>query len=57
MYQVRESSTAALTEIYRHVGEKVRADLQRKGLPANKYVLITLKLCGRERGKDESPHY
>jgi len=34
---VREASMSTLVEIYRHVGEKVRMDLQRRGnLPANK---------------------
>ncbi|XP_032391538.1 CLIP-associating protein 2 isoform X1 [Etheostoma spectabile] len=32
--QVRESSIAALVDVYRHVGERVRADLAKRGLPA-----------------------
>ncbi|KAM6974742.1 CLIP-associating protein 2 isoform 28-T28 [Tautogolabrus adspersus] len=32
--QVREASMATLVDIYRHVGEKVRADLGKRGLPA-----------------------
>ncbi|KAK3532344.1 hypothetical protein QTP86_016027 [Hemibagrus guttatus] len=32
--QVRESAITALVEVYRHVGERVRADLGKRGLPA-----------------------
>ncbi|XP_037650412.1 CLIP-associating protein 2 isoform X24 [Sebastes umbrosus] len=32
--QVREASIATLVDVYRHVGEKVRADLGKRGLPA-----------------------
>ncbi|XP_063755402.1 CLIP-associating protein 2 isoform X6 [Eleginops maclovinus] len=32
--QVREASIAALVDVYRHVGERVRADLGKRGLPA-----------------------
>ncbi|XP_028453569.1 CLIP-associating protein 2 isoform X4 [Perca flavescens] len=32
--QVREASIAALVDVYRHVGERVRADLAKRGLPA-----------------------
>ncbi|XP_056277984.1 CLIP-associating protein 2 isoform X15 [Pseudoliparis swirei] len=32
--QVREASIATLVDVYRHVGEKVRADLGRRGLSA-----------------------
>ncbi|XP_074468471.1 CLIP-associating protein 2 isoform X8 [Sebastes fasciatus] len=31
--QVREASIATLVDVYRHVGEKVRADLGKRGLP------------------------
>jgi CLIP-associating protein 1/2 len=34
--QVREQAITTLTEIYRHVGEKVRSDLARKGIPQQK---------------------
>ena len=35
---------ATMVEIYRHVGEKVRADLQKRGnLPANKTALLMSK--------------
>ncbi|XP_014910500.1 CLIP-associating protein 2 isoform X20 [Poecilia latipinna] len=32
--QVREASITTLVDVYRHVGEKVRADLGKRGLPA-----------------------
>ncbi|XP_042361879.1 CLIP-associating protein 2 isoform X11 [Plectropomus leopardus] len=32
--QVREASIATLVDVYRHVGERVRADLGKRGLPA-----------------------
>ncbi|XP_078124645.1 CLIP-associating protein 2 isoform X9 [Sander vitreus] len=32
--QVREASIAALVDVYRHIGERVRADLAKRGLPA-----------------------
>ncbi|MEQ2298957.1 CLIP-associating protein 1, partial [Ameca splendens] len=32
--QVREASMTTLVDVYRHVGEKVRADLGKRGLPA-----------------------
>ncbi|XP_041045303.1 CLIP-associating protein 2 isoform X10 [Carcharodon carcharias] len=31
--QVRDTAMSAMVEIYRHVGEKVRADLSKKGVP------------------------
>uniref|UniRef100_A0A673HJX8 CLIP-associating protein 1-like n=1 Tax=Sinocyclocheilus rhinocerous TaxID=307959 RepID=A0A673HJX8_9TELE len=38
--QVRDAAMNCLVEIYRHVGEKVRIDLSKKGLPArNKYAV------------------
>ncbi|XP_030644532.1 CLIP-associating protein 2 isoform X4 [Chanos chanos] len=32
--QVREAAITTLVEVYRHVGERVRADLNKRGLPA-----------------------
>ncbi|XP_073319600.1 CLIP-associating protein 2 [Pagrus major] len=32
--QVREASITTLVDVYRHVGERVRADLSKRGLPA-----------------------
>ena len=38
---VRDTALATLVEVYRHVGEKLRVDLQRRGtLPANKVQLV-----------------
>lgn len=39
LYQVRDSAINALVEIYRHVGEKVRVDLSKKGIPSSRSVL------------------
>ena len=39
LYQVRDSAISALVEIYRHVGEKVRVDLSKKGIPSSRSVL------------------
>ena len=39
LYQVQDSSINALVEIYRHVGEKVRVDLSKKGVPSSRSVL------------------
>ncbi|KAM6959357.1 CLIP-associating protein 2 isoform 1-T1 [Aplochiton taeniatus] len=38
--QVREASINALVDTYRHVGEKVRADLAKRGLPAARLQTI-----------------
>ncbi|XP_028317568.1 CLIP-associating protein 2 isoform X21 [Gouania willdenowi] len=38
--QVREASVTALVDIYRHVGERVRADLGKRGLPAARLQTI-----------------
>uniref|UniRef100_A0A1A8QUN0 Cytoplasmic linker associated protein 2 n=3 Tax=Nothobranchius TaxID=28779 RepID=A0A1A8QUN0_9TELE len=38
--QVREASIAALVDVYRHVGERVRADLGKRGLPAARLQTI-----------------
>lgn len=40
--QVRETAVTALVEVYRHVGERVRADLGKRGLPAARSVCLTL---------------
>ncbi|MBN3307229.1 CLAP1 protein, partial [Amia calva] len=36
---VRDSAMNCLVEIYRHVGERVRADLSKKGLPQSRCVV------------------
>nr|XP_015212396.1 PREDICTED: CLIP-associating protein 2 isoform X20 [Lepisosteus oculatus] len=41
--QVRETAIAAVVDVYRHVGEKVRADLSRRGLPAARLQVILSK--------------
>uniref|UniRef100_A0A087XTN1 Cytoplasmic linker associated protein 2 n=1 Tax=Poecilia formosa TaxID=48698 RepID=A0A087XTN1_POEFO len=38
--QVREASITTLVDVYRHVGEKVRADLGKRGLPAARLQMI-----------------
>ncbi|XP_047664292.1 CLIP-associating protein 2 isoform X45 [Tachysurus fulvidraco] len=38
--QVRETAITALVEVYRHVGERVRADLGKRGLPAARLQTI-----------------
>ena len=35
--QVRDTAINTLVEIYRHVGEKVRIDLGKKGIPSSRY--------------------
>ncbi|MBN3283875.1 CLAP1 protein, partial [Polyodon spathula] len=37
--QVRDGAMNCLVEIYRHVGERVRSDLSKKGLPQSRCVL------------------
>lgn len=39
--QVRDTAINTLVEIYRHVGEKVRIDLGKKGIPSSRYVNIS----------------
>ncbi|XP_078538193.1 CLIP-associating protein 1 isoform X5 [Lissotriton helveticus] len=41
--QVRDAAISSLVEIYRHVGERVRADLSKKGLPQSRLNVIFLK--------------
>ena len=42
--QVRDSAINSLVEIYRHVGEKVRVDLSKKGIPSSRLVLANFYL-------------
>uniref|UniRef100_A0A674C6M6 Cytoplasmic linker associated protein 2 n=1 Tax=Salmo trutta TaxID=8032 RepID=A0A674C6M6_SALTR len=35
--QVRDAATASLVDVYRHIGERVRADLGKRGLPATRF--------------------
>ncbi|XP_006890672.1 PREDICTED: CLIP-associating protein 2 [Elephantulus edwardii] len=41
--QVRDAAVLALVEIYRHVGEKVRADLCKRGIPPARLEMIFAK--------------
>ncbi|XP_064133510.1 CLIP-associating protein 2 isoform X5 [Loxodonta africana] len=41
--QVRDAAVLAIVEIYRHVGEKVRVDLQRRGIPPARLEMIFAK--------------
>nr|XP_020661349.1 CLIP-associating protein 1 isoform X1 [Pogona vitticeps] len=41
--QVRDAAINSLVEIYRHVGERVRADLSKKGLPQSRLNIIFTK--------------
>ncbi|KAK3736138.1 hypothetical protein QZH41_015538 [Actinostola sp. cb2023] len=41
--QVRESAIETLVEVYRHVGEKVRIDLSKKGIPSSRLSVIYAK--------------
>uniref|UniRef100_A0A2K6FZI4 CLIP-associating protein 1 n=1 Tax=Propithecus coquereli TaxID=379532 RepID=A0A2K6FZI4_PROCO len=43
--QVRDAAINSLVEIYRHVGERVRADLSKKGLPQSRLVVV---LCSEK---------
>ena len=40
--QTRDQAVNALVEIYRHVGERVRADLVKKDINASKWVLLVI---------------
>ncbi|KAM4668274.1 CLIP-associating protein 1 isoform 6-T14 [Amazona ochrocephala] len=42
-YKVRDAAINSLVEIYRHVGERVRADLSKKGLPQSRLNVIFTK--------------
>nr|XP_008116527.1 PREDICTED: CLIP-associating protein 2 isoform X17 [Anolis carolinensis] len=41
--QVRDAAILAIVEIYKHVGEKVRADLNKRGLPSARLQTIFMK--------------
>ncbi|XP_036594121.1 CLIP-associating protein 2 isoform X2 [Trichosurus vulpecula] len=38
--QVRDAAILAMVEVYRHMGEKVRADLSKRGLPAARLQMV-----------------
>ncbi|XP_077159221.1 CLIP-associating protein 2 isoform X6 [Paroedura picta] len=41
--QVRDAAILAVVEIYRHIGEKVRADLNKRGIPSARLQTIFMK--------------
>ncbi|XP_054847889.1 CLIP-associating protein 2 isoform X2 [Eublepharis macularius] len=41
--QVRDAAILAIVEIYRHVGEKVRSDLNKRGIPSGRLQTIFMK--------------
>uniref|UniRef100_A0A673CE43 Cytoplasmic linker associated protein 2 n=1 Tax=Sphaeramia orbicularis TaxID=375764 RepID=A0A673CE43_9TELE len=60
--QVREASITTLVDVYRHVGERVRADLGKRGLPAarndnsvnNNILSLSFSLPDRSFDDDDS---
>uniref|UniRef100_A0A6Q2ZP61 TOG domain-containing protein n=1 Tax=Esox lucius TaxID=8010 RepID=A0A6Q2ZP61_ESOLU len=58
--QVREAATASLVDVYRHIGERVRADLGKRGLPAARqyipwfYSFLSLSDRGFEDDADST---
>ncbi|CAH3023339.1 unnamed protein product, partial [Porites evermanni] len=50
--QVRDSAINSLVEIYRHVGEKVRVDLSKKGIPSSRLSIIYAKFDEVARSGD-----
>lgn len=40
---VRDAAIQTLVEVYKHVGDKLRPDLRKKNVPANKLALLELK--------------
>ena len=40
--KVRDNAIRTLVEIYRHVGEKVRIDLSKRGIPPTRYTVVTI---------------
>uniref|UniRef100_A0A3Q1BVN3 TOG domain-containing protein n=1 Tax=Amphiprion ocellaris TaxID=80972 RepID=A0A3Q1BVN3_AMPOC len=51
--QVRDGAMSCLVEIYRHVGERVRLDLSKKGLPQSRYNTRHLPICRYKNFEDE----
>lgn len=43
-FQVRDRAVSSLVEIYRHVGERVRLDLSKKGIPQPRYAILLLSV-------------
>ena len=44
---MRDSAINSLVEIYRHVGEKVRVDLSKKGIPSSRLVVLAFLVAQR----------
>ncbi|XP_033111967.1 CLIP-associating protein 1-like isoform X12 [Anneissia japonica] len=57
--QVRDTAINTLVEIYRHVGEKVRVDLGKKGIPSSRLSIIYAKFddVKRSGGMLVNPEY
>uniref|UniRef100_A0A8C7KIA8 Cytoplasmic linker associated protein 1 n=1 Tax=Oncorhynchus kisutch TaxID=8019 RepID=A0A8C7KIA8_ONCKI len=52
--QVRDGAMNCLVEIYRHVGERVRMDLGKKGLPQSRYLHSDTKAFYKNYDDDDS---
>ncbi|KAM9804815.1 LOW QUALITY PROTEIN: CLIP-associating protein 1a [Neosynchiropus ocellatus] len=53
--QVRDGAMSCLVEIYRHVGERVRMDLSKKGLPQSRLNVIFAKFDEVQRSGNMIP--
>ncbi|XP_027879457.1 CLIP-associating protein 1a isoform X20 [Xiphophorus couchianus] len=53
--QVRDSAMSCLVEIYRHVGERVRLDLSKKGLPQSRLNVIFSRFDEVQRSGNMMP--
>ncbi|XP_041662913.1 CLIP-associating protein 1a isoform X32 [Cheilinus undulatus] len=53
--QVRDGAMSSLVEIYRHVGERVRMDLSKKGLPQSRLNVIFSKFDEVQRSGNMIP--
>uniref|UniRef100_A0A1A7WZG4 Cytoplasmic linker associated protein 1a n=2 Tax=Iconisemion striatum TaxID=60296 RepID=A0A1A7WZG4_9TELE len=53
--QVRDGAMSCLVEIYRHVGERVRLDLSKKGLPQSRLNVIFSKFDEVQRSGNMMP--
>ncbi|XP_061923757.1 CLIP-associating protein 1a isoform X6 [Entelurus aequoreus] len=53
--QVRDGAMSSLVEIYRHVGERVRMDLSKKGLPQSRLNVIFSKFDEVQRSGNMNP--
>ncbi|XP_024919498.1 CLIP-associating protein 1a [Cynoglossus semilaevis] len=53
--QVRDGAMSSLVEIYRHVGERVRMDLSKKGLPQSRLNVIFSKFDEVQRSGNMVP--